>query len=93
MWVIFGYANTQLTKKYTRKDDLRKHLVQWTKAWGEISQLEWVHIFIHTLDVIIRNWYLEMELRQGTVDWDEMKEIFLLTFSFKDGFECIDEVL
>jgi len=34
-----------------------------------------------------------MELRHGTADWDEMKEIFLLTFSFEDGFKFIDEAL
>ena len=39
------------------------------------------------------NWYLEMELRHGTTEWDILKESFLLTFSFEDGFECIVEVL
>lgn len=39
------------------------------------------------------NWYLEIEMRHGTVEWDILKESFLLTFSFKDGFEFIDEEL
>lgn len=39
------------------------------------------------------NWYLEIALRNGTAKWDVMKETFLLTFSFEDGFECIDEAL
>lgn len=39
------------------------------------------------------NWYMEIELRHGTVEWDVMKEGFMLTFSFEDGFECIDEAL
>ena len=47
--------NNQLTKKYTRKDDSREHLARWTKVWGGIPQPEWVHIFIHTLDVIPKN--------------------------------------
>jgi len=39
------------------------------------------------------NWYLEVELRHGTAEWDILKESFLLTFSFEDNFECIGEVL
>ena len=39
------------------------------------------------------NWYLETELRHDTTEWDVLKEGFLLTFNFEDGFECIDEAL
>lgn len=39
------------------------------------------------------NWYLETELCHGTTKWDILRNFFLLTFSFEDGFECIDEVL
>jgi len=63
------------------------------KSWGEEPQPEWVHIFCHTLDMILMNWYLETELQHGTTEWDVLKEIFMLTFSFEDGFECIDETL
>lgn len=38
-------------------------------------------------------WYLEMELRHGTAEWDVLKEGFLLTFSFEDGSTSIDEAL
>jgi len=34
-----------------------------------------------------------MELRHGTTDWYDMKESFLLNFSFEDGFQCIDDAL
>ena len=34
-----------------------------------------------------------MEMQHRNNDWDEMKEIFLLTFNFEDEFEYIDEVL
>lgn len=62
MKLRFGYANTRIMKKHTRKDDLREHLACSKKAWGEEPHLEWVHIFCHTLDTIPMNWYLEMEL-------------------------------
>ena len=39
------------------------------------------------------NWYLEMELRHGTTEWDILRESFLLTLSFENGFACIDEAL
>lgn len=68
MQLRFRCASNRLTEKYIGKDDLHEHLAQYTKAWGEIPQPEWVHIFIHTLDVMPKNWYLEMELRHGTID-------------------------
>jgi len=62
-------------------------------AWGEEPQSEWVHIFCHTLDTIPMNLYLEIELRDENTEWDVLKESFLLTFNFEDGFECIDKSL
>ena len=91
MKIRFGYANTRIIEKYTGNDDLRDHLTRWTKAWGEESQLEWVHIFCHALHTISMNWYLEIELRHGTTTWDVLKESFPLTFTFEDGFEFIDK--
>lgn len=93
MKLWFGYANTRITQKYTRKDDPCEHLARWMKAWGEEPQPELVHILYHSLDMIPTNWYLETELRHRNVEWDVLKESFLLTFSFEDGFECIYEVL
>ncbi len=39
------------------------------------------------------NWYLETELRHGTGEWCILHEGFIMTFNFKDGFECINEAL
>jgi len=36
---------------------------------------------------------MEMELCHGTAEWDILREGFLMTFSFEDGLESIDEVL
>lgn len=52
-----------------------------------------MHILCHTLDTIPMNWYLETELRHGTVEWDILRERFLLMFNFEDGLQCIDEAL
>ena len=82
-----------MTEKYYRKDDLHSHLAKWAKAYGVKPQPEWVHLFCHTLDVIPMNWYLEIKLCHGTVEWDILHEGFIMTFSFEDGFDCIDEAL
>jgi len=39
------------------------------------------------------NWYLETVLHHGTAEWDILREGFLMTFSFEDGFGSIDEAL
>lgn len=52
-----------------------------------------MHIFFHTLDTILKNSCLETELHYGTVEWDILRESLLLTFSFEDGFDSINEEL
>jgi len=39
------------------------------------------------------NWYLETELCHNTIEWDILREGFVRTFNFADGFESIDEAL
>jgi len=39
------------------------------------------------------NWYLEIELCHGTTKWNILRESFLLTFNFEDGFDSIDETI
>ena len=39
------------------------------------------------------NWYIEIELRHGTGEWDILHEGFMMTFSFEDRFDNIDEAL
>lgn len=70
------------------------HLTRWLQAYGEESQLEWVHLFYHTMDVISRNWYTEIELRHRTGEWDILREGFLSAFLFEDQWmDTVDDVL
>lgn len=39
------------------------------------------------------NWYIEIELLHGRGEWDILREGFMMTFSFEDGFYSIDEAL
>ena len=61
--------------------------------YGAKPQPEWVHLFCHTLDIILMNWYFETELHHGIEEWDVSRQGFFMMFSFEDGFECIDEAL
>ena len=89
----FGRPKIQLTEKYDGRNDPRDHLAKFTKVYGTEPQPEWVHLFCYSLDIIPMNWYLETELRHDTAEWDILREGFLMTFSFENGFERIDEAL
>lgn len=93
MWIRFGLVDTEINVKYDGKVDPREHIHLCTTTWEEIPRHEWVHGFIHTLEIIPQNWYLETELRHGTMSWEDMADGFILTFSFEDDFPCIDSAL
>jgi hypothetical protein len=44
---------------------------------------EWPHHFIHTLEGIPTNWYVDQELCRGTAEWTILKQNFIVTFSFE----------
>ena len=50
-------------------------------------------MFIHTLDVIPKNWYTLLERRGGTTEWDEISSSFKHIFSYADENPSIDETL
>lgn len=72
---------------------MHDHLAKQTNAYGAKPKPEWVNFFYHTLDVIPMNCYLEIELHHCIEEWDILRQGFLMTFIFEDGFECIDEAL
>jgi len=39
------------------------------------------------------NWYIETELHHRTGEWDVLCEGFVMTFSFEDEWDNIDEAL
>jgi len=93
MRVHFGRSKVRLTEKYDGRNDPRDNLAKWNEVYGVKPQPEWVHLFYHTLDVIPMNWYLETEIHHGTEEWYVLRQGFLMTFSFEDRFECINEAL
>jgi len=93
MQTQFGKPKMQLIDMYDEQNDPCAHLAKWTQAYGEKPQPEWVHLFCHTLDVIPRNWYVEIDIRHGTGEWDILREGFMMKFSFEGGFDSIEEAL
>ncbi len=69
------------------------HLEQCYEAWTKVSQEEWVHRFIHTLEHVAKNWYAEVELRHGTVSWHSLADSFFLTFSINDVCPALDKAI
>ena len=54
---------------------------------------EWPHHFIHTLEGIPTNQYVDQELRKGTVEWTSLQQNFIVTFSFEHENPNIDLAL
>jgi hypothetical protein len=52
-----------------------------------------MHLFIHTLDTILKNWYLEMEVRREITYWEALTHNFKVTFSFEDDAPSVDIAL
>ena len=44
---------------------------------------EWPHHFIHTLEGIPANRYVDQELRRATAEWTTLQQNFIVTFSFE----------
>jgi len=89
IWFFIVYKGT----KYTSKTSPREHIDICIQTWQAVPQIEWVHMFVSTLDTVPRNWYIELELRQGTRTWGEMVKDFIGTFSFEDDNPTIDSAL
>jgi hypothetical protein len=58
--------------------------------WKMTPPEEWPHHFIHTLEGIPMNWYIDQELRKGTATWMTLQKNFIVTFSFKHENPNID---
>ena len=67
MAIRFSNDKEPLQQKYTRERDPRAQIQICEQSWSDIPEDEWVHLFIHTLDTVPRNWYTETELRRGTI--------------------------
>ena len=93
MAIRFSNDKERLQQKYTGESDPRSHINICEHNWLDIPEDEWVHLFIHTLDTVPRNWYTNTELRRGTITWPVVIDSFLLTFTFEYEYPSIDQAL
>ena len=89
----FGEEIGYVGVMYDGQDRSSKHVQECEAAWKEVPKIEWVHMFVWTLDTIPINWYVQLELQQGTSTSEGMVESFLVTFHFEDDNPGIDEAL
>jgi hypothetical protein len=54
---------------------------------------EWPHHFIHTLEGIPGNWYIDQEMCRGTTEWTTLQQNFVVTFSFENENPNMDSAL
>ena len=72
--------------RYDGQTDPRIHIEACVKAWQNWNADERVHMFVHTLDIIPKNWYTKTELCRGTESWSLSTEGFKLTFGFDSEY-------
>jgi len=50
----------------------------------------WTHLFVHALDTIPNNWYIELEVCIRTTVWEEMTKKFKVKLSFENNNPLIE---
>ena len=70
-----------------------EHIEYCRVTWEACPREECVHQFIHTLYMIPRNWYTSIEMRRGTIEWDELATSFTHTFEFVNDHSSINVAL
>ena len=90
---IFGEEVTTVSHKYTGLVNHVEHINQFQTTFAEYPRQEWVHHFIHTLEMTPRRWYTSMELRQGTKYWEGLIKQFAHTFEFANEQPTVDAML
>ena len=70
-----------------------EHVIQRIETWNKVPRQDWTHLFVHTLDTIPKNWYLELEVRKETTNSEELNHNFKETFSFEDDAPLVESYL
>ena len=91
--IIFGEYISYTSRKYTGLTHLVEHIEHCRMTWLEYVRQEWVHHFIHTLDMKPRNSYTSVEIQRGNIGWEELSTSFTHTFKFADDHPTIDVAL
>ena len=66
---------------------------QWKTESSMTPPEEWPHHFIHTLEGIRGNQYIEQEMSRGTTEWTRLQHNFVVTLSFENENPNTDSML
>jgi len=91
--VRFGAFAESFTEYYSELTDPREHILTCGYRWNEVPREVWTHMFVHTLDVIRKKWYVQLELCRETVSWEEMTSSFVHTFNAYESDLMMDTTL
>jgi hypothetical protein len=83
----------RMMQRYDGQGSPLEHLEKCRTLWMMTPPEEWPHHFIHTLEGIPENWYVDQELRRGTAEWTILQQNFTVTFSFEHENPNIDSTL
>ena len=90
MEVRFGEDVTLINNKYLGLEDPIEHMNHCRTVFAKYPQQEWVHHFVHTLEMTPN---ASMELREGTQDWEGLAKKFSHTFEFTNEHPIVDDAL
>jgi hypothetical protein len=93
MQIRFGIEEKGIGQKCIGERDPASHVEQCRDLWSSVQEIKWMHKFIHKLDTIPKNWYLELEMRREMTQWEELIQRFRVTFTFKHESPSIDAML
>jgi hypothetical protein len=83
MKIGFGPEEAISAQKYIGEGDPMIHVYRCRALWHSEPETKWTHRFIHMLDTIPKNWYLELEMRMETKEWEGFFHRFEITFTFE----------
>ena len=93
MTIKFGEDHGTIVEHYSGITDPSEHILTCGYVWNELPKKVWPHMFVHTLDIIPKNWYIQLELRRETVSWEGLTSNFIHTFSSYEDDVMIDTAL
>jgi hypothetical protein len=77
-------------QRYDGQGTPAEHLEKCRTLWKMTLPKEWPHHFIHTLERIPTNLYVDQELHKGTAEWTTLQHNFIVIFSFEHENPNID---
>jgi len=92
MAVRFGVIADSFMEHYIGLTDPGEHILTCGYRWSKVPRDVLTHMFIHTLDVILRE-CIQLELRRETVSWETMTSRFVHTFAPYEGDLMMDIAL